>query len=940
MEAYLGDVGSRLRAFLTRVTLEMTDVCRDTMKASLDEYVAMLATPAKATVEVKGRDEVVVTAAADEEGAAAATASSSPTSSMKPPAPVLGLRLRVSRLPQVLNGDAIAEVQKEIDAWHKARQVKRDKGQPVNENEVCPTDAVPPVMGLVFEYSTDPAKYVEACLAAFDAAVESLQGMFAVPRFVMQRLFFPRPQQVHTHTLETPWVASRRDELKKALEDTLSAPQSFLATLDEWSGFLNQDVDAYVSSLDFKLSSGDDDGDGDDDHDSAGGEGVTRVDVRKLDKVLAMHKQQRAQVLDELKPDPLALGLWAVDCTPVRDALAEKHTQVIERLLVQHAAAAAKMAHYIDESYVTLEGRLAEEPEDIEHTVALEEFLSHVKDQTEPLEELITECDEYTTAILDPFCFQVGMEQSAARFMAQGWPFKVKSCIEAAALRCERRREQFAEQLTTEQEAFVRLAAALEADVNEFGNFEDLAQVTEAAAVGAALANRLKEAEDSVALFNSREGLFEREYSEYDSLTNARKTFEPFNNLWKSAAEWQTQSTAWMHGPWNEIDAELCETVVDNTFQTITKTAKFFGQGANQSDKQAAVALHVQSEVKDFRPLVPLLLALRNQGMAQRHWDQIEEATGISIGDVTAPDFTLQKVVNLGLDKHLEVCEKVAESAAKEYTIQQTLDKMEEDWLPFKLDIRPYRDTGTGVLAGFDEINAVLDEQVTMTQAMQFSAFKGPFEERIERWNNKLFVVSEVLDNWAKVQRDWMYLQPIFESDDIIKQLPKEAKKYASVDKAWRQSISAAKKNPKVVDFCDNEKLLARFREGVMYLDQVQKGLNQYLETKRDVFPRFYFLSNDDLLTILSESKDVLKLNPHLKKVFEAVDHATFSEDLIITNIVSPEKEAIELSRPLDPKGSNVESWLMALEIESQESIRDIMKLALADYPEAKRTDW
>ena len=125
-----------------------------------------------------------------------------------------------------------------------------------------------------------------------------------------------------------------------------------------------------------------------------------------------------------------------------------------------------------------------------------------------------------------------------------------------------------------------------------------------------------------------------------------------------------------------------------------------------------------------------------------------------------------------------------------------------------------------------------------------------------------------------------------------------------------------------------------------MYLDQVQKGLNQYLETKRDVFPRFYFLSNDDLLTILSESKDVLKLNPHLKKVFEAVDHATFSEDLIITNIVSPEKEAIELSRPLDPKGSNVESWLMALEIESQESIRDIMKLALADYPEAKRTDW
>ena len=49
------------------------------------------------------------------------------------------------------------------------------------------------------------------------------------------------------------------------------------------------------------------------------------------------------------------------------------------------------------------------------------------------------------------------------------------------------------------------------------------------------------------------------------------------------------------------------------------------------------------------------------------------------------------------------------------------------------------------------------------------------------------------------MQRDWMYLQPIFESDDIIKQLPAEAKKYATVDKAWRRSMSAAKKNPDVV---------------------------------------------------------------------------------------------------------------------------------------------
>ena len=85
-----------------------------------------------------------------------------------------------------------------------------------------------------------------------------------------------------------------------------------------------------------------------------------------------------------------------------------------------------------------------------------------------------------------------------------------------------------------------------------------------------------------------------------------------------------------------------------------------------------------------------------------------------------------------------ELIQKVGETAGKEYQIEKALDEMEEAWSTIDLELLSYKKTGTFVLKGYDELTAVLDEQITMTQAMAFSAFKGPFEERIDIWNGKL----------------------------------------------------------------------------------------------------------------------------------------------------------------------------------------------------------
>lgn len=55
-------------------------------------------------------------------------------------------------------------------------------------------------------------------------------------------------------------------------------------------------------------------------------------------------------------------------------------------------------------------------------------------------------------------------------------------------------------------------------------------------------------------------------------------------------------------------------------------------------------------------------------------------------------------------------------------------------------------------------------------------------------------------------------------------------------------------------------------------MEAIQRALEQYLETKRHIFPRFYFISNDDLLEILGNSKKPELVQPHFKKLFDNIN--------------------------------------------------------------------
>lgn len=92
-------------------------------------------------------------------------------------------------------------------------------------------------------------------------------------------------------------------------------------------------------------------------------------------------------------------------------------------------------------------------------------------------------------------------------------------------------------------------------------------------------------------------------------------------------------------------------------------------------------------------------------------------------------------------------------------------------------------------------------------------------------------------------QATWLYLEPIFSSEDIMRQMPQEAANFRKVDKAWRAIMTNTVADRHVLIATDYPNMLDILRENNVLLEEIQKGLNDYLEKKRLFFPRsVYFI--------------------------------------------------------------------------------------------------
>ncbi|KAJ9300682.1 hypothetical protein DTO271G3_1846 [Paecilomyces variotii] len=348
--------------------------------------------------------------------------------------------------------------------------------------------------------------------------------------------------------------------------------------------------------------------------------------------------------------------------------------------------------------------------------------------------------------------------------------------------------------------------------------------------------------------------------------------------------------------------------------------------------RQYAAFEHIQNVLRQLLKVNPLLSDMKSEAVKERHWQKIFKA--LRPGKRFSPvSLTLGDVWDLQLVSSETVIRDIIAQAQGEMALEEFLKQVRETWQNYSLDLVNYQNK-CRLIRGFDDLFAKCSENLNSLQAMRHSPYYKEFEEEATAWEDKLNRVHVLFDVWIDVQRQWVYLEGVFTGNADIKHLlPLESGRFQNINSEFFAVMKKVYKSPFVLDVLainGVQKSLERLAE---LLNKIQKALGEYLERERVSFPRFYFVGDEDLLEIIGNSNDTLRVAKHFKKMFAGLSGLLMDDDNNIVGFTSKEGEEVRLKKEVNlVKTPRINDWLTALDNNMKLTLAELLSEAVEQF--------
>eukprot|EP01022_Parablepharisma_sp_SALTPOND_P010207 TRINITY_DN1419_c0_g1_i1.p1 TRINITY_DN1419_c0_g1~~TRINITY_DN1419_c0_g1_i1.p1 ORF type:complete len:3283 (-),score=375.81 TRINITY_DN1419_c0_g1_i1:11360-21208(-) len=412
--------------------------------------------------------------------------------------------------------------------------------------------------------------------------------------------------------------------------------------------------------------------------------------------------------------------------------------------------------------------------------------------------------------------------------------------------------------------------------------------------------------------------------------------------LWTSLQKFKPLFEELKEQEFNALDRKFIENATEHYLKVIVKCE-------NCGYKDSSAVQELKKDVTQVKETFPIIEALCNPKLEKVHWDEIKAImkTGLLL---EKRDFALKTLFSLKAAKHSEAIRNISMAASQECSMKKQLKAVKDKWgrkgFVFKQYTRELQREQITIVSETGLLYIDLDETLTTLNTILGSTYAKRLFEEITALKQQFDLLWQVVDEWLHCQRNWLHLDSIFSSTDIRTHLKKETADFEMMDKQWRQvmrNVVIPSKNV-LLNYANTEhyEKLCRLNKS---MDKIKKELQHYLDCKRKEFPRFYFLSDGELLPIMSKSTSIAAVEPMLPKCFEGISRLELKPTkptVEIVGICSSEGEKVYVKPIRTFNDENVVVWLRLVESQMFDTMRKMVKAGYNDYfqSELDRKAW
>ncbi|KAH8057483.1 dynein light chain binding protein [Aureococcus anophagefferens] len=667
-----------------------------------------------------------------------------------------------------------------------------------------------------------------------------------------------------------------------------------------------------------------------------------------------------------------------IDASAVAEGIASQALQWRDQYGDILRVASKKAMDVLTEKIEAYEKDMAIEPEDLEALKFVLNTITTITDESMDMElKYFDVMERYRT--LQRYDVAVAEEESSvAAGLAARW-HALYCTAKTKDLRLAKVKEEFREVTTQQAAEFLEELKLMNKQFYDSGPASISVTLEDGVALLVDYKRTLAKCHAKKSELVNAENLFDLEITPYPVLATMSEELRRLSLIYKlyeargrrlecsraaASPDFMEFRTTMSESLWGELDINALKGGVE----TAEKQMRKLPGDLKENSKFKAV----ETVIANFKESLPVIVNLKNEAMKDRHWNKLTEVTGVPIDNVKS--ITLAKIFAMELQNFGEAIDEIVLEAINELKIENEIRAIESTWASTNLDVRVYSKDGTQrgfILGGAEEIKLNLEDNMLNLQTMSGSRFVGAFA-KVRSWEKTLNLVNEALTSGSTCSASGCTSSP---SSSAARTSACSSRKKPEVrrdQQAFKGIMTSTNQQPNVIKACTSNNCFDVLTNLGERLDKCQKSLTDYLDTKRNAFSRFYFISDDELLSVLGSS-DPTSIQVHMLKLFDNVKELIFARNAksaaarestrgvgaelqnsrsvasrrrgerqnsrSVTGMVASEKESFNLDPP-SPIDGPVEVWMTKVEESMKESLHGITKAGVYNYAQMDRGDW